>query len=327
MARDLAVGIYKAWRPNDVLRNSRGQTVALRRSIHIVLNPVAGARRAGLLHAVVERLRRAGAEVVVEETSGPGDATLMAQRAVMRAKADVVVAAGGDGTVNEVACGLLGHSIPLGVIPLGTANVLALELGLRPHADDIADMLLCGPAHLIGTGLVGGRVFLLMAGVGFDGVVVHRINPRLKRLWGKGAFVWAGVREWARGPGRDIRLIADGCEKRAAWAVAMNGRYFAGPHVLARGGDISRPGIALFLFHGMSRLAFLRYLIALALERVERLADVEVLAVRHVRIVSPEGLEVEVDGDARGVLPQVIEQGSQILRLVMPTGTRMGSKI
>lgn len=300
--------------------------MALRRSIHIILNPVAGARRSGLLHAVVERLRRAGAEVVVEETTGPGDATLLAQRAAMRAEADVVVAAGGDGTINEVARGLLGYSIPLGIIPLGTANVLALELGLHPRAGDIADMLLTGPAHLIGTGLVEGRIFLMMVGIGFDGVVVHRINPRLKRLWGKGAFVWAGVKEWVRGPGRDIRLIADGREKRAAWVIAINGRYFAGPYVLAREGDISLPGLTLFLFRNGSRFAFLRYLIALGLGRVERLADVEVLPVRNVRIVSPEGLEVEVDGDARGALPQVIEQGTRILRLVVPAGTRIGPK-
>lgn len=297
--------------------------MALRQSIHIILNPVAGARRAGLLHEVVGRLRDAGAEVTVEETAGPGDATLLAQRVAMRGQVDVVVAAGGDGTINEVARGLLGQGVPLGIVPLGTANVLAIELGLRRRAGDIADMLLTGPAHLIGTGLVEGRIFLMMVGIGFDGVVVHAINPRLKKLWGKGAFVWAGIKEWLRGPGRDIRLIVDGREKRAAWVIALNGRYFAGPYVLSRAGDISQPGLTLFLFRKGSRFAFVRYLIALGLGRVERLSDVEVLPARQIKLLAPEGLEVEVDGDARGALPQVIEQGTQILRLVVPAGSRI----
>ncbi|MDR3498985.1 MAG: diacylglycerol kinase family lipid kinase [Parvibaculum sp.] len=294
--------------------------MALRRSVHIILNPVAGARRPGLLHAVIERLSQAGVLVTVEETTGPGDATRLARAAVDRGNSDVIVAAGGDGTINEVARGLLGQGVPLGIVPLGTANVLALELGLRARAGDIADMLLSGPAHLIGTGLVEGRIFLMMVGIGFDGVVVHRINPVLKRLFGKGAFVWAGVKEWTKGPGRDIRLIVDGREKRAAWAIVINGRYFAGPHVLSRGGDISQPDLTLFLFKNGGRFALIRYLIALGLGRVERLSDVEVLPMRMAHFFGPEGLEVEVDGDERGYLPQTIEQGTHFLRLVVPAG-------
>lgn len=292
--------------------------MALRRSVHIILNPAAGARRRGLIDAVVERLKRGGATVTLELTERAGHATALARRAAERGDADVVVAAGGDGTINEVARGLLGQGVPLGIIPLGTANVLAIELGLRPRAAEVADMLLSGPAHLVGTGVVDGEIFLMMVGIGFDGVVVHAINPRLKRLWGKGAFVWAGVKEWLRGPGRDIRLVADGREKRAQWTIVVNGRYFAGPYVLSRDGDISQPGLTLFLFKNGGRFALVRYLIALGLGRVAKLRDVEVLPARQVRFLEPEGLEVEVDGDARGNLPQTIEQGTRFLRLVVP---------
>lgn len=292
----------------------------MRRSIHIILNPTAGARRSGLLDAIVRRLKDEGAEVTLERTEAAGHATELARRAAERGEADVIVAAGGDGTINEVARGLLGQGVPLGIIPLGTANVLAIELGLRARAREVADMLLSGPAHLIGTGLVGGRIFLLMVGVGFDGVVVHAINPRLKRLWGKGAFVWAGLKAWAKRPGRDIRLVVDGREKTAQWAVVLNGRFFAGPYILSRAGDLAQPGLTLFLFSHGGRLALVRYLIALGLGRVETLRDVEVLPVRQVKFAAPEGLEVEVDGDAGGVLPQTIEQGTAFLRLVVPRG-------
>lgn len=292
--------------------------MALRRFIHIILNPAAGARRRSLLDAVVGRLRAAGADVTVELTTAPGHATELARAAARSGKADVIVAAGGDGTINEVARGLLGQGVPLGIIPLGTANVLATEIGLRPRAEDVASMLLGGPAELIGTGLVQGKIFLMMAGIGFDGEIVHGIDPRLKRLWGKGAFIWSGLKVWARGPGRDIRLVVDGREKRAAWALVVNGRHYAGPFVLAPDENITQPGLSLFLFRKKSRFAFAVYLAALGLGMVPRLRSVEVLRVRHIDVLEPEGLAVEVDGDERGYLPQTIEQGMQFLRLVVP---------
>lgn len=292
--------------------------MALRRFIHIILNPTAGARKRHLLDAVVGRLRAAGADVTIEFTTAPGHATELARAAARSGKADVIVAAGGDGTINEVARGLLGQGVPLGIVPLGTANVLAIEIGLHPRAEEVAPMLLGGPAELIGTGVVQGEIFLMMVGIGFDGEIVHSIDPRLKRLWGKGAFVWSGLKVWARGPGRDIRLLVDGREKHAAWAVVVNGRHYAGPFVLAPDENITQPGLTLFLFRKKSRLAFAIYLAALGLGIVPRLRSVEVLPARHIDVTAPDGLAVEVDGDGRGFLPQTIEQGTQFLRLVIP---------
>jgi diacylglycerol kinase family enzyme len=179
-------------------------------------------------------------------------------------------------------------------------------------------MLLGGPAELIGTGLVQNEIFLMMAGIGFDGEIVHGIDPKLKRLWGKGAFIWSGVRTWMRGPAHDIRLVVDGREKRAAWAIVTNGRHYAGPFVLAPDADITHPGLTLFLFKKPSRLAFAVYLAALGLGIVQRLASVEVLPARRIDVPGPEGLAVEVDGDDRGFLPQTIERGTQFLRMVVP---------
>ena len=294
--------------------------MALRRLVHIILNPAAGSRNKSLLQDVTARLERSGVSVKVEETTGPGDATRLAHRAALGGKADVIVAAGGDGTINEVARGLRGQSVPLGIIPLGTANVLAIELGLRPRGDEVANMLLAGPARLVGTGLVDGKVFLLMIGIGFDGAVIHDVNPALKRRFGKGAVIWSGLKVWWRGPGTAIHLVVDGREKQAQWVVVLNGRYFAGPYVLSRVGDLSMPGLTLFLFHKGSRFALVRYLIALGLGCVERLSDVEVLSARRVEVQGNGDVCVETDGDDSGRLPLLIEQGTQMLRLVVPQG-------
>lgn len=292
--------------------------MVLRHFIHIIFNPIAGRRNPHLLDDVVGRLRGAGADVTIELTQAAGHASDLARAAVRSGRPDLVVAAGGDGTINEVARGLLGQDVPLGIVPLGTANVLAIEIGLRPRAEEIAAMLLGGPAQPIGTGLAGGELFLMMAGIGFDGEIVRAIDPRLKRLWGKGAFIWAGLKTWARGPGRDIRLLADGHEKRAAWAIVTNGRHYAGRFVLAPDARITEPGLTLFLFKASSRFGFALVLAALGLGLVAKLPGVEVLRARHIDVLEPRGVPVEVDGEARGALPQTIEQGTQLLRLVVP---------
>jgi YegS/Rv2252/BmrU family lipid kinase len=292
--------------------------LALRRFIHIILNPAAGSRNRALLDAVAARLKAAGADVTIELTRAPGHATELARAAARSGKADVIVAAGGDGTINEVARGLLGQGVPLGILPLGTANVLAIEIGLPLKAENIASMLLGGPAELIGTGLVEGEIFLLMVGIGFDGEIVHGIDPKLKRLWGKGAFIWSGLKTWARGPGHEISLAVDGREKQAAWAIVTNARHYAGPFVLAQKAKITEPGLTLFLFRKKSRLAFAVYLAALGLGLVERLRSVEVMPARVIEFRAPKGLAVEVDGDERGFLPQRIEQGTKFLRMVVP---------
>lgn len=292
--------------------------MSLRRLIHIIVNPTAGNRNRALLDRVVALLRAQGADVTIEETRAPGHATELARAAARRGETDVIVAAGGDGTINEVARGLMGQGVPLGILPLGTANVLAIEIGLRPRAEEIAAMLRGGPAELIGTGLVDGAVFLLMAGIGYDGMVVQGIDPRLKRLWGKGAFIWSGLKEWVRGPGRDIRLVVDGREKRAAWVIVTNARHYAGPFVLAPQSDIALPGLTVFLLHDGSRFGLVRFLAALAFGRVARSRRVEILPARHIDVTGPVGLAVEVDGDAHGHLPLTIEQGTQFLRLVVP---------
>jgi YegS/Rv2252/BmrU family lipid kinase len=292
--------------------------LALRRFIHIILNPTAGKRKRHLLDDVVGRLRAAGADVTIELTEAAGHATQLARAAARAGHADVIVAAGGDGTINEIARGLLGQGVPLGIVPLGTANVLAIEIGLPQRAEDVASMLLGGPAELIGTGLVQNEIFLMMVGIGFDGEIVHGIDPKLKRLWGKGAFIWSGLKAWVRGPAHDIRLVVDGREKRAAWAIVTNGRHYAGPFVLAPDADITHPGLTLFLFKKPSRFAFAVYLAALGLGMVPRLSSVEVLPARRIDVQGPEGLAVEVDGDDRGFLPQTIERGTQFLRMVVP---------
>lgn len=289
-----------------------------RQRIDIIVNPVAGSRNSGLFDAVVHQLQDGGADVRCLETERPGHATELAANAAMEGWADIVVAAGGDGTVNEVARGLLGHSMPLGLLPLGTANVLGIEIGQRARAKSVAETLLFGDAEPIGTGVIGGELFLLMVGVGFDGRVVGAIRPAMKRRLGKFAFIWEGLRAWVAGPGAEIQVEIDGVLENAAWVIVTNVSHYAGPFRLSRSADIFEPGLEVFVFRRGSRLAFAGYFLGLALGRVAAMPGVDVFRGREIVISGCDLCEVEVDGDAHGQLPLIIGQGAGALRLVRP---------
>ncbi len=289
-----------------------------RKRIDIIVNPAAGSRNDGLFDGAVRQLHDKGAFVRCFETVGPGHATELAAKCAQEAYTDVIVAAGGDGTINEVARGLLGHPTPLGVLPLGTANVLAIELGQKLRARSVADTLLHGDAKLIGTGLVNGDLFLLMVGAGFDGEVVGAIKPSMKRRVGKFAFVLEGLKALLKGPEYPISVVVDGEPQDAAWVVVTNARHYAGPFVLAPTADIADPHLQAFIFQKHSRLAFAGYFLGLALGRVDRMPGVQVSQFQKLELSSVMPVPVEVDGDAYQNLPLTISQGTQFLRLVVP---------
>lgn len=289
-----------------------------RKRIDIIVNPTAGSRNNGLFDAVVRRLHDKGAFVRCFDTEGPGHACELAAKCAQEAYADVIVAAGGDGTVNEVARGLLGHPTPLGVLPLGTANVLAIELRQKRGVESVADTLLYGDAKLVGTGLVNGEMFLLMVGAGFDGAVVGAIKPSMKRRFGKLAFVWEGLKAWLKGPGHSVSVLLDGDLVDAAWVVVTNARHYAGPFVLAPTADIAEPRLQAFIFEKHSRLAFAGYFLGLSLGQTARMPGVRVSCFQELSLSGAAPVPVEVDGDTYQNLPVTIRQGTQFLRLVMP---------
>ena len=290
-----------------------------RRRVLIILNPAAGrpwsSRR--LLDRVIAALERRGCVVVVRRT-GPtsGDAERLAREA--EPDFDIIVAAGGDGTINTVANGMAGTPRPLALVPLGTANVLAREIGLPRRPEALAELIAAGPARLIWPGRVGDRLFLTMASSGFDAATVAVVNPRLKRYLGRAAFAWAiAVCLWRYRPS-ELRVEVDGADHRAATVIAAKGRFYAGPHVIAPQADLADPMLDLVLFQRSGRLMVLRYLGALLLDRVPRRGDITFLRSRGALVSGPDCVPVQADGEIVARLPVSIGIADQPLQLVRP---------
>lgn len=290
------------------------------RRLVVIYNPAAGQRRQRRLTAVLKGLREAGCAIDLHPTAQSGDAEAFA-RTLSRTACDVVVVAGGDGTVNEVVNGLMaapGAVPPLAVVPLGTANVLAHEIGqtIRPAA--IARTITHGQPRPIRLGLANGRYFVQMSGVGLDAHVVAHVSLAFKRHAGKGAYVAETLAQLARYRFPPLRVTIDGTVHPACTVVACNGRYYGGPFVAAPEARLWQDSLELCLLTGAGAWNALRYGVALLLGRLPLLKDVRVVQGRRVRIDGVAGDPVQGDGDIIAALPVDISVADARLALLFP---------
>jgi len=299
------------------------EVVPIRRHVVVIHNPNAGrGRRRHRLHTVVEALQRAGSRVELRPTVLAGDARRFAREAVESAARgegpDVVVAAGGDGTINDVVNGLAGGGVPLALLPLGTANVLAAEIGLEEHPAEIVRAILRGPAVPIYLGDVNGRRFTLMAGIGLDAEVVAAVNPRLKRATGKFAYAVATLQRWLMYRRHRFRIEIDGVMHEAAAAVVANGHYYAGRFVCADEARLTDPRLHVCLFEKPGRLQAVFYMVCLFGGFLPRLKSYRVVPGREIAILAEGARPVQGDGDVIARLPVLIRVADETVRLVMP---------
>lgn len=268
------------------------------------------------------QLEAMGASLVIRRTATRGDAERFAA-AARDAGYDRLLVAGGDGTISEAVNALAGSALPLAIVPMGTANVLATEIGLKAEARAIAEAALDGPVARIALGQVQAGVdrprrFILMAGVGFDAEVVRTVDPRIKQRFGKLAYVLATLKLLLRYRTPRYVVHANGRQFAVGSVVLANGRHYGGAFVLAPDARLDRSTLELCLLQAEGRAAVLRYILALALGRLHRQHDVEIIATREATIEGREGDPIQGDGDIIGTLPARIAIAPETLLLAVP---------
>ena len=283
----------------------------------LIANPVSGTRdRRALVDAVAAGLQARGHGVDVCLTTGPGDATTFAAAS----DADAVVAIGGDGTVTEVAEGLRGRDVPLGVVPAGTANVLARELRLPWDAARAVDAFDAGRERRLDTGVCNGRRFLLMIGAGLDGAVTH---AHTRAASGHNSYlryvrpVWQTVREMPLAP---LRVTVDGesMPEGVTSVVVGNVRGFGGVFEATSG---ARPDDGVFDVIGLTgrgRLRWTAYLVAALLRQLRRMPGTHSRRGTRIAIEGDRPIPMQRDGDPFGFTPADIAIEPGALRVIVP---------
>ncbi|MBI4675470.1 MAG: diacylglycerol kinase family lipid kinase [Chloroflexi bacterium] len=297
----------------------------------VIHNPSSGASsHASPLQAALTQLRALGWEIVARETQAGGDATRLARQAADE-NFDAAFAVGGDGTVNEVLNGLLDSPTALAVLPLGTANVWALEMGL-PLNDmaRAATLQAHAPVRAVDIGIARGgnkddafgpRAFLLFCGAGFDASVIREVEAQrvLKRQWGKLFFILVGLRQALQYRGRRVTVTVDGktYKRRVILALASNAQLYGALVRMPPDARIDDGILDVTLLHGDNALHTAWHFIRLGMGFYKQQPDIEHLRGRAIEIRGAT-LPVHVDAEPVGATPLQIQIKPRAVRVFVP---------
>ncbi len=193
------------------------------RDLHVIVNPQAGSaedQQAALRRAIEGiDLPLRWVETRLESGEGPAERA----RQAVEAGADAVLACGGDGTVLGVAEGLLGSELPMGVVPLGTANVFAAEMGLPADPESALRLVTegAGRVQAVDVGRVGDQHFLLRVGIGWQAAVTVLTDVQSKKTFGRLAYLWTGLRAWRSLQRTRYEIEIDGRQHRVTGVTCV----------------------------------------------------------------------------------------------------------
>ena len=265
-------------------------------------------------------------------TTRPGHAGEIARRAVDRG-ADLILVAGGDGTINEAVNGMVHSDVPLGILPAGTANVLANELGIGKSMECAAEDLVRSTRERVALGLISSdtasgrpdlrRHFLLMAGAGLDADIVHHLDQRMKQAFGKVAYWIGGFSKVGRRI-PEFTVQAGGREYRASFALLSRVRNYGGDLEIAPTISLLDDEFEMVLFEGESSLGFLKYMLAIVVRQQQTMRGITILRTRQAEFSAPKDskIHLQVDGEYAGLAPARVELVPNALTLLVPPGFR-----
>ena len=311
--------------------------------VALIYNPASGqysARRAATIKNVLAVLHDAGIEAEALETDAPGSARSLA-KAAMRNGYDTIIACGGDGTVHEVLQCLVGTPVALGVVPLGTANALAQDLGLGTSPVNAVRKLLDAKPTPIPVGRIffrdpsgaeRSRYFTVAAGIGADALLMASMDAGLKRRFGYLLYMVEATRIWATNPFPLFRVSFKFHQEEPRVAevsqlLAVRVRSFGGVlRTLAPGATVRNGSLNLITFKTRSRLRYLRFLLAVVAGRQTFSDEVELVEATSVECSTRNGSKkhifVEADGEVLGALPARMEVSTEKLMLLVPPGAK-----
>ncbi len=285
-----------------------------------IINPISGQGASLRAADVAERLlRAAGVSVVRHVTTSAGEGRAIASR--LDPSSSLVVAVGGDGTLNEVVTGLTAN-IPVGLVPVGTANVVARDLRIPLAARRAAELILSGDARPIDVGRINDRRFLAMLGVGFDGAIVHAIAEARRGPISKLTYVRPSLRALSRYRSTPLALTVDGVrvDGPVFGAIIANTRNYGGFFAAVPQARIDDGLLHWVAYRRPGKFALLQSFIAAATRREMGATHAVYGSGRVIRIESQDQgpVPMQADGDDYGFLPATITILPAAARVIRP---------
>ncbi len=270
------------------------------KKVLVILNPAARGERAGALR---EKIQSLSLRIVVRMTAAAGDARTMA-RAAVEEGFQAIIAAGGDGTVNEVANGVAGSDVRFGILPIGTMNVFASELGIPQNNLPAAWRIIeDGCVRELDLPMANGSHFVQLAGIGLDAEVVRLTTPESKKSLGPMSYLLTLAQIAAVPPPAIIVEPLDSRSYEGSFVLVGNGRFYGGPFVLFKNARHDDGLLDVLVFKNQSHWDVVRYFQAIAFGSHAELPDVDYFQTKSMLVHSAGSVPVELDGELADSLP------------------------
>ena len=282
----------------------------------VILNPTAGSPES--LRDWQERVESIARDCPIRVTSHPGEAEALARHAVEEGFARIV-AAGGDGTVNHVANGIAGSDAALGLLPMGTVNVFAMELGLPSHNLKLCwDIIEGANVRLVDLPSANGKYFVQLAGVGLDAQVVKETSLALKRSFGPLSYLISAAHIAARQPPKLFVESENASVDEGSFVLIGNGRLYGGPFPFFKHARIDDGLFDVVVFKRLGYLEIIKYLQDVVFSSDIRVPEIEYFQTRRLRVTSEQDVPVEIDGELAGNCPVDFQVQKKALRVLAP---------
>jgi YegS/Rv2252/BmrU family lipid kinase len=269
-----------------------------------------------LLNRIVKILKK-DSHVETFATERIGHATLLCR--VYIKKFDIIVAAGGDGTINEIINGM-DDKTSLGIIPLGTANIGAYEANINKNPSKVAEIILSGKIKKIHIQEANNRKFFLMTGVGYDASVVETVqsNLYLKKILGKLLFFIISIAKLIYFKKYELKILANDKIYLANWAIVTNAKHYGGSFQLTKDTDIFEKRLITYLFINLSRFDVIKNLFKIIKKRnLEENNKVIKIISDDIFINSKSKVPIQCDGEFIGNLPLQIKNSKKTINLLV----------
>jgi len=291
----------------------------------VILNPFARSERAAIR---VDELKRVASRCMIKPTSGPGSAKAIAEE-VVRAGGAIVVAAGGDGTINEVVNGIIGKNAALGIIPMGTVNVLARELGIPLDVRGAWEVIERGHAKSLDLvrvdfeldGRSQTRHAVQLAGIGLDAHIVKRVTWGEKKRWGPWSYVFQAFRSLAQSHSRVMIRMEEEGPLEGAFLLVGNGALYGGPFSVFNKASMTDGLMDLCLFQSSGLANLLIYLVAIACGIQSKTRGIFYRQSRSFEVISRGSVPIQIDGEFAGCLPAKFTVIPAALKVLVPSST------
>ena len=288
------------------------------KKVLIIFNPEAGQRAKQKLKRIVEELNENELLIDIIQTQYSGHAKIIAQENVNN-KYSMLIAAGGDGTINEVLNSIYPSLVPFAIIPLGTANVLAKEAKISSNTSGIVNYILNGYTKPLWLGKSNNKYFALMISAGLDAVSVTKVNKKLKKWFGKFAYITSFVKAVINSKNIIYKVLIENKTYYSSGVIVSNGKFYGGEYICAPDASLQENKLYAILTKRTGRINALKYALLMFLQKLPYSDSVTIFPVTKLRIsCEQKKVPIQIDGDDGGYIPVDVSISDQYINFLYP---------